>query len=215
LTDQQVRDLIDNRNFTEIESYLRRYSKEANMELDYWIKSVNDRVIACQVILSNADPGQVVSDMLFDDLLNNGVLQTMIVNYKIKVNVNTFPSFWMAVAIMNQLGTRYKNRRKEHVSEVTLKELFVEYVSREALDEMIEDFDNIMSKNGKEKEVLLTNAYICTLMYTKHIHNSNPIVFHPDFKASEDSEYRIDMNAGEAKMAASKGGDGMILIQKN
>lgn len=217
LSNEEIQNLVDDKNFGDLEAYLRRLSKENNTKLDWWIDSINSRVLATQIILSNFDPAQVLSDAIFEDLLNNSFIPARAEEYGLQLNVTFFPSFWMAYSIMNQLGTRYKQRRDQLVTEPTLKELFVEGVADGTTDlkEIIADFDNIMKNDPKTKEVLLTNSYINTLMFTKYVHNSNPIVFNPEFRASEDSEYRIVVKEGEAKMAAAKGGDGMVLIQKN
>ena len=243
LSDREIQEFIENKSFRNLNDYLKKISKDKGKDIDAWVESINARVMSTQIILSNIDPLQVMTDALFEDLINNGILQDFIGYYKVKMETNTFPSFYMAYHIINQLGSRYFERKNKElldsfkswsgkieietpaeieryiknykqINEVSLQMLFVNDKNQSALDEMLIDFENIM-KDENEKGILLKNAYISTLMFTKFIHNNNDIIFNPDFRISNQSEYKINMYAGTPKITANKGGDGMIVIEKN
>lgn len=213
LTDKEIEELVESKKFANLHDYLKKISKDNGKEIDAYTKEINDAVISVQILLSNLDPTQVLTDALFDDLINNGVLPNTIKEYGVKVENNTFPSFWMAYHIANLLGTRLLERKGSIVTQVTLKQLFTEEVNQFELNTMIDDFDSIM-KNEKEKYVFLTKAYVSTLMFTKFIKNNNFISFDPEFSISNESKYKINLIDESPKITASKGGDGMIIIEK-
>jgi hypothetical protein len=212
LSDEELEELVDQKNFQKIDDYLMYINKNNAQEIVNMISSVNSRVIATQTILSMFDPTQVLVDYLFDDLVQNGIIPNEIKNRNLPMKVSSFPSFYMAYQIMFYLGGRWVSKNQ---STINLQDLILTKLkSQDAnfLSDLRKDYENIMN-NEDEKYKMIKTTFWQTIMYVKFIHNENPIAFNADLSVNNNSKYTITMNES-AKMKVQKGGDGMVKLEK-
>jgi hypothetical protein len=216
LSDEELENLIDQKNFQAIDDYLMRLNKNKGQQVLDRIASINKSVIATQVILSMFDPTQVLVDYLFDDLVQNGIIPNEIKDRNLPMKVSSFPSFYMAYEMVYALAGRWLDRAGLTSNLVNPKDLILSKLKSEDpnfLSDLRQDYENIMNGDVEEKFNFIKTAYFQTLMYVKFIHNENPIAFNADLSISNKSKYSITMNES-AKMVANKGGDGMVKLEK-